>query len=370
MMPRLSSFPRPLAAAAAGGFLLALAAPGAWGEEFRRWAESARGLGVGGALTAVASGSDAMLYNPAGLAQDTIWKVELAYSQDESEDDPDAVFGRLDDLPGTAAEVGDLLTEGQESRYRREQLFASFHTGGGFGLAAIDVRTRQSQPTAGGLGYREERFTGGMTTLAWSMGLRLIMLGVTLKALGRQLIEEEFTAAELSNPTFDLEGFRSSGNDFAYDAGVLFRLPIPFIRPTIGVAQINGGDPDFGFSKRPALLSETNVGVSLNPYLFTDAAQLLLMYDQRDINEHAYPADDSKSKREHYGAELSFFPRAHGIWGLQLRAGESQGESTWGVGVNFDQFLSVDVAQYSELLGTEDQPQFEKHTILQIKLGF
>ena len=181
MMPRLSSFPRPWAAAAAGILLLAFTAPGAWGEEFRRWAESARGLGVGGALTAVASGSDAMQYNPAGLAQDVIWKVELAYSQDESENDPGGVFDRLDDLPGTAAEVGDLLTEGRDSGYRREQLFASFHTGGGFGLAAIDVQTRQSQPTAAGLGYREERFTGGMATLAWGMGLKLIMFGVTFK---------------------------------------------------------------------------------------------------------------------------------------------------------------------------------------------
>ncbi len=369
-MPRLSSLPRPLAAAAAGALLLAFTAPGAWGEEFRRWAESARGLGVGGALTAVASGSDAMLYNPAGLAQDVIWKAELAYSLDESEDDPRGVFDRLDDMPGTPAEVGELLIEGQESRYSREQLFASFHTGGGFGLAAIDVRTRQSQPTAAGLDYREERFTGAMATLAWSTGLRLIMFGVTVKVLGRQLIEEEFTAAELSDPAFDLEGFRSSGNDFAYDAGVLIRLPIPFIRPTIGAAQINGGDPDFGFSKRPALLSETNVGVSLNPYIFTDAAQLLLMYEQRDINDHAYAADDSSAKREHYGAELSFFPKAHGIWALQLRAGDSQGKGTWGVGVNFDPFLSIDVAQYSELLGTEDRPQWEKRTILQIKLGF
>ena len=39
------------------------------GQEFLRLGESARGLAMGGALTAVADSFDAMLYNPDGLAK-------------------------------------------------------------------------------------------------------------------------------------------------------------------------------------------------------------------------------------------------------------------------------------------------------------
>ena len=55
---------------------------------------------------------------------------------------------------------------------------------------------------------------------------------------------------------------------------------------------------------------------------------------------------------------------------MQLRAGESQGETSWGVGVNFHPYLSIDAAQYSEQLGTDTQPLVEKRTVLEIKIGF
>ena len=125
------------------GMAVTAAATNAQAQEFHRWAESARGLGMGGALTAVATGSDAMLYNPAGLIQQQFWKVELSGSTDKSDSDPDGFFSTFNGFPGTAEEVDAFLVESEESRYLREQLFASFHNGRGLGFGFIAITPPQ-----------------------------------------------------------------------------------------------------------------------------------------------------------------------------------------------------------------------------------
>ena len=352
------------------GMAVTAAATNAQAQEFHRWAESARGLGMGGALTAVATGSDAMLYNPAGLIQQQFWKVELSGSTDKSDSDPDGFFSTFDGFPGSVEEVDAFLVESEESRYLREQLFASFHNGSGLGFGVIDITTRQAQSAPGGVHYREERFTAVNMTLAWATDVRLIMWGITFRSMGRELIDEDFTSNELLDPEFDLDDFRSEGNALAYDLGLIFRLPIPFIRPTIAVAQLNGNDPDFGFKKRPGLTGEVNAAIAINPDLFGQDMDLVITAELRDASNTAFESEKRTGKLDHFGAEFSIWPLDNGIWGLQLRGGSSQGYISLGAGVNLAHYISVSAARYTEELGTSDNPQPEERTILEVKIGF
>ena len=351
-------------------FLMATPARGA---EFRRWAESARGLAMGGAMTAVARGSDAMLYNPAGLSLSEYWKVEAAAWEEQSEGDPAGFFDRLDKEAGNdPAVVRDFLARhDDEPLSLRNQLFATFHTSGGFGVGALESHSLQTEPVAPAtLGLRYERLRAGMATWSSASELRLFMMGLTLRGMSRRVGVRYIDETDVANPAFDAREATGTGNDFAYDLGVMMRLPVPFLRPTLGVAYLNGNDPDFNLQSVEPLHSELNVGLALQPDVFGPSVRLLLVGERRDLNKLAFPDEPSFDKRSHLGAEVSFFPLEDGLWGLQLRVGESQVHGTWGFGINLSHYLSVDYAHYTEELGTDADPEPQQRDLIQVRLGF
>lgn len=357
-----------------GTALPAAAAETGAGGEFITTLESVRGMGMGGANTALAEGSDAFIYNPAGLMQNDYWKVEARAWNEDSENEPADHFNTLNDLAG--ANVLDIAAylskDGQKTYSRRSQALVSYHNETGFGLAAFDSTQLQSvpDPATGGIRVRHERLQGGMLTLAWQSEFKMMLFGVSLKGMTREIRERQVTPLVVADADFEIPGEVNTGNGYAGDVGLMLRLPIPFLRPTLGVAALNLGEPTFDLEDEEPLRAETNVGLTFFPNILAEHMRLVLSFDLRDQGRSRFPDDDSERKRLHMGAEIALFPLDSGVWGLELRGGQSQGYVTYGVALNLSHYLSVSMARYKEEIGTEDDPDPQSRLALEASLGF
>ena len=360
--------------------LLGLAEHRAQGQEFLRLGESARGLGMGGALTAIADSFDAMFYNPAGLVRSTNARIEISYWQEDSRDkdvaDGSDFFDKLDSLAGTSAAQVDafLQSDGKKAQSARTQSFAGYHNETGFGAAYIET-TRLSSPASLAsptrLDLTYDRISGGLFTLASESDLKLLMWGVTVKFLERTSSFRTLSAADIGNDAaFSTETGAAGKNEVDFDAGFIARVPIPFIRPTIGVALMNINSPDFNRTTVQPLERELNIAIAFEPDFLPDYMRLIITGEQRDSNDSAFPNEKSTRKREHLGAEISLFPYSPEIYWLHVRAGKSQGFDSFGIGVNLSKFASIDFVSYSEDVGPPGVKIRQQRELIQLKLGF
>ena len=351
--------------------------------EMIRWAESARGLAMGGALTAVAESFDAMVYNPAGLAQTNYWKIEVGGFTEASEAGDGRAgndfFTNLKDFAGKsdAAIESHLTATGSAPHSTRTFGYGGFHTGTGLGLAVFESESLRSTvatavaPITTDVTY--DKITGGVFTFSDATDLKFLMWGFSITRMAREAskttLEAPF-AGTLAGPAYDPKIGTPGKDETSFDLGFLARLPIPFLRPTFGIAYLNGRSPDFGLKDVDPLRAELNVGLSIMPDLFPETMRILLAYDIRDVQKEAFPDDQTGIVRQHIGAEFSFFSQGDGLWGLSLRGGRSQGFFSWGVGVRLSHYLSLDYAVYKEETGTGTIHLAQKRQLLQVSLGF
>lgn len=352
----------------------------AHGQEFLRLGESARGLGMGGALTAVANSFDAMLYNPAGLIQSRESRFELSYWQEESRDtdviDGDNFFSALDSLAGTSEAQVDafLRNNGIKAQSARKQTMAGYHNETGFGIAYLDT-TRLSSPASlispTQLDLTYARISGGLTTLSYASDSQFFLWGITIKSLQRESSSRVLSAADIgTDPGFTSESGAKGDSEIDYDLGFLMRIPIPFFRPTFGMTIMNATSPDFNQAGFQPLPKEVNIGIAFEPNIFREYSKLIISAEMRDNNDDAYPDELSNRKREHLGLELSLLPYDKDKYWMHLRAGRSQGYSTFGIGVNFSGIASLDLVSYAEDVGGANVEVRQRRRLIQFKLGF
>lgn len=357
----------------------------AQGQEFLRLGESARGLAMGGALTAVADSFDAMFYNPAGLAQSKTSRFELSYWQEESKDsdvtDGGNFFEEADTLAGTTeAEVDSFLQENaNKAQSARTQTLAGYHNKTGFGIAYLDT-TRLSSPASPTsppeLRLTSDHISGVLMTLAFASEREFIMWGITLKSLERKSSFRILTSADIGNdPDFKSEFGSQGASEFDYDVGFLIRLPIPFFRPTFAATIMNATSPDFNRVTVQSLPKETNIAIAFEPNMFRDYSRLIISAEIRDNSGSAYPDEKANRKRKHLGAELSLLPSGkdeagRDLYWMHLRIGESQGYSSFGIGFNLADNASIDLVSYAEDVGDANTELRQRRELVQIKLGF
>lgn len=352
----------------------------AQGQEFLRLGESARGLAMGGALTAVADSFDAMLYNPAGLVKSKNGRFELSYWQEESKDteviDGGNFFSQIDSLAGSSeAGVNSFLQEnGIKAQSARTQTLAGYHNGTGFGIAYLQTTRLSSPATLASptqLDLTYDRISGALMTLSYATDSQFLMWGITLKSLERESSFRILSAADIGNdPDFETEFGSTGDSEFDYDVGFLMRLPIPFLRPTIAVAIMNATSPDFNGTTVQALPKETNIGIAFEPNMFREYTRLIISAEIRDNSDSAYPDEKENRKREHLGAELSFYPYDKDVYWMHVRIGKSQGFSTFGFGVNWSRHFTIDLVSYAEDIGDPGEELRQRRQLVQIKLGF
>ena len=359
--------------------LTALAPPAARADEFPRVYESARGVAMGDSLTSLAEGLEAMFYNPAGIVQVDGWLVRASTWEEESREDGQLsgkdFFDALDKLGGKDPVIaeGFLASVADRPQSVRTQSLAGFHTKGGFGLAFVDTirkqtRAAESVPSPS-LNVSYDHISGVLMNLGFASEVRLLMWGVTLKYLTREAAVRNVPPTVLTVESFDPEYGEQGDPEFDVDVGILGRLPFPLLRPTVGIAIFNLRAPDYGLVDVPPLRREINVGLSLQPDFLPDWMRLLVSFDRRDYN-HTAIDDPNSRRRDGWGMELSFLPQTPFIHLLNIRAGNNQGQSSFGIGANLAQFVSVEFVQYSEELGEGSHRDPQRRRMLQIKLGF
>ena len=355
--------------------------------DYGRMLESTRALGMGGALTAAPVGSDSFFYNPAGLSLVDDWQVEITGMHDGSQNNPEGFFKEAQGQRGRLLTDATLFlnSRGQGHYLLRDQGMASYHSANGFGLGVFENTTRMARPvqlpnpvpppvTNPGIEFRDQKFTGGFMAWSFASQNRTFIWGVNAKHLNIEYSGSIAGAPELITPPPPYKPVVD--NQWFYDTGVLIRLPIPFLRPTLGVALINGNNSSKKFDPASGLMEEVNIGVALGPMMLGETIQLVLSADVRDVTKNNPEFARHEPLRRHLGGELSFFPIGKNLYGLQLRGGTSQGYPTAGAAINFTKNLSLEAAQYTEELGSPDsldpaqQRIPQKRTTAQVRLKF
>lgn len=355
-------------------------APTAKAAEMYRQFESTRGLAMGGALTSAAIGLDALLYNPAGLIQDTVWKLEASTWQDRSFDSDGrssiGFFRQLESIRGrqpTSDIEGFLNTDGREGYAKRKFSMAGFHTDAGFAWASLESEGLYYTPEFGGteprFNLRHELLRGGIAGFAYTTRWRLFSWGFNLKRLSRSLRDDNLGPNDLVDPQYSLYSDQPAIADNSWDAGFLMRLPIAFLAPSFSMAILNGSPMDFTDPVAPKLETEINMGLSVQPQLVRDV-RILLTMDIRDFTKKAFPNDLAAKRRQHYGTEISFVPLTRESYLFNLRSGLSQGFFSFGFGVNLGKYVIVNFADYYEDIGDDLIQIPRRRQQAELKIGF
>lgn len=165
--------------------------------------------------------------------------------------------------------------------------------------------------------------------------------GVTVKRITRWGANQDVGLSTITSGAASLQSeFNQRGTGYGFDLGLQYKIPgIP--SNTISVSWQDVGSttflPESGVSAPPAIVD--NLSVGLGTMIDLPGLDLKAGAEYRHINTQG----EQLGKKVHFGAEL-------GLPLIDLRAGLNQGYPTLGVGLDFF-LLRVDLAQYTEELG-------------------
>lgn len=328
----------------------------------KRYNESVRALGMGGAFTAVADDENALFYNPAGLSRIDEWSMGVinpmvevnAHMQDFYDDFKDV------DTDNTQ-EVTDLLRkhlgDTAHARFTLFPYFAAQNFAVGV-LARGDLNVTphnaanpeaeiDSDASVGlhvGYGREYKGFSGG----------------VGVKYIQGQSLERTYEAADIASDDFGdmVEDDMESDSGLGVDLGAMYKFDT-FLEPRVALAVINAVEPginDSDFYKR-----QINLGFSAT-YNWADFVSLTGAVDLVDVATNLGD-DDDYAKRLYMGLEAKL-PMI-----LSLRCGLHQGYFT--VGATADLWvLKLSYAHYYEEMGAKVGDHADERHVAQLSLGW
>jgi len=209
--------------------------------QFGLFRDGVRPAGMGGAFVAVSDDSNALAYNPAGLAQITQNEFRFEHTRlfmglDENEDISDTSINYVQPM-GEKAAFGFNIFIDDQNQIRQ----ASYGFSG-----AIKV---------------------GVT--------KPVLLGISAKNLSRSLNESEFQDTVGGDPVLD----EDSSNSFALDLGVLVNWTETL---SFGLSGRNINEPDLGFKEEDKEAATWRVGVATS--IFDGLAALDIEYRDEEID--------------------------------------------------------------------------------------
>lgn len=336
-------------------FLACLSLQTVSAEEYRTFHRGVRPLGMGGAFTAVADDHNARYYNPAGLASSGGFSLGIFNPQiSVSENSVDLLSDFEDTDTDDTNEVNNLL---QKYLGENNNVKASLDPYVGFkiknigmavtAIASTDINVNVHNPVWPRAYITGVVDTGAMVSAGMAVplvpGLRV---GASLKAIGRNSIDETYDATEIANQDVDfadrIEDDMESGSGFGLDIGVLYSPPdlIPFSDLTVAFTGQNLPNMEFGDAIDTN--SQYNLGVALRQKF--GIVTLTEALDYMDITDNL-TGDESMEKKIHMGVEAK-------IPILSVRVGINQGYATAGATVDF-KMIKLDVATYGEEVGAK-----------------
>lgn len=328
-----------------------------------------RPLGMGNAFTAVADDENAVFYNPAGLSLMSGFQLGVINPQIEiAEDSIDFADDAGDVDFDETSEVADLLRQYTgKPQHVRVGLFPHLgfnikNTGvliGALGRGTVDVEINNPVwPRS------RVRLIGDYGPVAGA-GFQLpavkgLHLGMAVKYIGRESLDEVYTPAEIAADDFDdqLDDDQKSGSGASADFGVIYKLPyFKTVDTRVGFSALNIPEMDMGDAVD--VKSQYDVGLAVKKSF--GFCEVTGAFDIHDITDNAIE-DSELSKRIHMGAEVE-------IPYLAVRAGLNDGYLAAGATVDF-KVLRLDLATYAAEKGAYAGQKDERRYLAQFTLGW
>ncbi len=357
---------------------------------------SPRALGMGDAFVAVANDYNALFYNPAGLARREDGELNLFF--DLAASAKFATAGKdFNDAGATTGTDTDKLTAeiaAIEKYYGKTFSLRASPLNGvlvrpGWGVAFIPMDLSIEMTMHQNVGPAINLSVYGDSTLALGYGSDFRGLsagrmswGVTGKLVNRGFFSKTVTALELAaNPNLVTAQDLREGYTVDADLGWLFTPSLPaegifsylrLARPTFGAVVRNVGET--GFKNSFKLINKLQTEAPEKLYRVLDLGTKWEypsawifggrgVLDIRDIN-HPYW---NWHKGTHLGFEFDW--AVSSWWKGNYRVGLSQGYVTAGISALFTIF-NLDLATYSEDVGTFSQPVENRMYMLRLNLNF
>lgn len=364
-----SAFMRILRRALAVTLLSVVWVSGSSAQEYPSFYRGVRPLAMGGAFTAVADDENALYYNPAGLADISKLNLAIVNPLVEASENSTEMYQDLQDSDfETVEEAEDFL---RKYIGAQQHLRAAINPYIGFNIADYGVMIAGlGNGTVNAMPYDTANPKLDVTVigdygLLGGVGGKLpfagLKIGLSLKAINRQSLSEQYTAEDLVEEDFEkiIEDDMNEGSGVSADIGVLYTLPfISIVDLDVGLAVQNFPSMDMGNALD--IDTQVNMGVAAKKTLgrFDFIGALDCMDLSQSIGE-----DDDWGKRFHLGGEVRF-PLF-----LSLQAGLNQGYWTGGIGIDF-KVLRFDLASYGEEIGDKAGDQVSRRYLAQVTIGW
>lgn len=390
---------RPTRSTWAGALVLALAlltAGPAWAQNQQIdlssfYRADLRALAMGNAFGPIARGENALLYNPAGLAQRTFDVKAEASLVLEGEAGPffSDTQKQLSANP-TPAELQQYLSNylGESNSYRAQTFINAVATLGFVGVGAgqmKQLRYRFSFTDNAPAGYdagdsidlTKDSLDLNVASGAFKLLDGQMLLGATLKSFTfkRETASQTFGSAT----TIDLATTGPSYKASGYDLGMIWRLEsFSFFRPQWSLVAHNVGGITLQNSTTPTAYdvpATYNVGIALNPPMPLPFLHLLLAFEYEDVTNAVkirdLGTDHSRTvtQRLHYGVELGIWETSTGNNVLNVRYGRNRGGLTYGAEINLWSALRIAYVNYEDDFGYDGKADVHKFQALQATLG-
>jgi hypothetical protein len=338
-------------------------------EDDQRLYKSAHYLGRGDTGIAVADNQEAIMYNPAGVAQGKgIYKrvILLSPTVEFSDDARNLARELNEDNADTAAILRKRVGKNEHiGVYNLSAIVLRRVAIGVLASGTTDVLIYKS-PDAGGLesvDAKARQTVGGTFTLAESFWSERLLVGGTVKYLqrGQAQINANVTDADKvkNMQASDLYGV---GTGISTDLGIMVKGQSK-LKPSFGLTVNNVGGTKFNATSdtapKPDGLQQTvNLGMAVQPG--TAMSNFKLLADYWDVGGSIYK---SPYKKLHLGGELSVRDF------VGFTAGMSQGWTSGGFYIDL-YLLRLDGGMYIQEISEHAGVRADKRIFLRIVAGF
>lgn len=305
---------------------------------------SVRALGMGNAYLGLATETDALFYNPAGLARNTGVNLKL-FGVGAGVGGINSVKSLMD-FNGSS---GSAFIEALNNLYGKNTWVGA---SGRAGLSLPFFSVAVYNVADIGLVYNNPVYpqfdTNAVNDFGYSMGVGVplgpfIHWGLSLKYIKRFGTRDPISTSTLANLDFTSlkEKYTQWGRGYGMDTGVNLLVPTPFVKPVFSAVWRNIGDTNFKSENLSVNIPSEKGEMALGAALLVDLPLVSVTpaVDIRYLNNNALQI----TRKINFGVEV-------GLPLLDLRGGFREGYYTGGVGVNLG-FIRVDAATYGVELG-------------------
>jgi hypothetical protein len=324
-----------------------------------------RPMGMGGAFVALSNDSNALFYNPAGLADIKSIRANIFPLEVEVTDNTYGMYKDASDV--------DFDSEQETSQFLRDHMGDLAHLNMSlvpsysmprfafcaFGTGRVNMEAHDLQYPK--LEVQVINDYGLGAGYAHPLLDDSLHIGASLKYVFRQSLSQEYTVTDIVEKDIDerVKDDLLEGQGVLLDLGLIYKLTLLGLTNTrIGLSANNL----IGSKLGDAQDMDEHVDIGIAQDLDLKATKLTLALDYVDLFSQI-GEDNDPAKRIRFGAELELLKF------LELRAGIYQGYFTAGIGLD-SRFVRLDLLTYAEEIGTYAGQRADRRYSMRFVAGF